>query len=176
MPINLSKSYKNMLIISATLIAGSIIFFGVGSMITNIYAQPTLSKINITLNSTKLAQSTNDTSTRLKVVVNYITKDTSLPKSKINGILKVSALNGTLIKRSSFANGFTLNQSGIITFATTMPSKSIQSVKVDVVLTDLSKANPLSNVVTTNVNLEPIPLNSKKTSSTKAVNAVKPAI
>jgi hypothetical protein len=176
MPINLSKSYKNMLIISATLIAGSIIFFGVGSMITNIYAQPTLSKINITLSSTKLAQSTNDTSTRLKVVVNYITKDTSLPKSKINGILKVSALNGTLIKRSSFANGFTLNQSGIITFATTMPSKSIQSVKVDVVLTDLSKANPLSNVVTTNVNLEPIPLTSKKTSSTKAVNAVKPAI
>ena len=183
MTIDLSKSYKNMLLISATLIAGSIIFLGVG-IITNVYAQPNaqpnaqpaLSKINITVNSTKLAQSTNDTSDRLKVVVNYIVKDTSLVKSKINGIMKVSSLNGTLIKRSSFANGFIVNQSGTLTFATALPGKSIQNVKADIVLTDLSKANPLSNIVTANVNLEPIQLTSKKASSTKSVNAPKPAI
>jgi hypothetical protein len=175
MPVNLSISYKNLLIFSATLIAGSLIFLGIG-IITNIYAQSSVSKINITVNSTKLAQSSNDTSTRLKVVVNYVTKDTSIVKSKINGILKVSALNGTLIKRSSFANGFVVNQSGAITFATTLPTKSIQSVKTDVVLTDLSKVNPISNVVTTNVNLDPIPLTSKKTSITNSVNVPKPAI
>jgi hypothetical protein len=175
MPVNLSISYKNLLLFSATLIAGSLIFLGIG-IITNIYAQSSVSKINITVNSTKFAQSSNDTSTRLKVVVNYVTKDTSIVKSKINGILKVSALNGTLIKRSSFANGFVVNQSGAITFATTLPTKSMQSVKTDVVLTDLSKANPISNVVTTNVNLEPVPLTSKKTSATNSVNAPKPAI
>ena len=72
------------MLISATIIASSIIFFGVG-IISNIYAQP-VQKITITLNSAKLAPLTNDTHVQLKVLVGYVTKDPSLVSTKINGI------------------------------------------------------------------------------------------
>ena len=173
MPVNLSISYKNLLLFSATLIAGSLIFLGIG-IITNIYAQSSVSKINITVNSTKLAQSANDTTTRLKAVVNYVTKDASLVNTKINGIMKVSSSNGTALKTSSFADGFIANKSGTITFATSLPGKSIQSVKLDVGLTDLNKTTQLSNVVNATVNLDVTPTASKKASSSTSTSASKP--
>ena len=76
--------------------------------------------------------------------------------------MKVSALNGTLLKRSSFPNGYIISQSGIIPFATSFVGKTMQNVKIDIVLTDLSKTTPLSNVVTSNVKFENIPVAVKK--------------
>ena len=112
--------------------------------------------------------------TRLKVVVDYVTKDTSLVNTKINGIMKVSSLNGTALKTSSFADGFIVNKSGTITFATSLPGKAIQSVKIDVGLTDLSKTTQLSNVVNTTVNLDVTPIASKKALSSTSTSAQKP--
>jgi hypothetical protein len=161
MSINLSISYKNLMLISATIIASSILFFGVG-MISNIYAQP-VQKITITLNSAKLAPLTNDTHVQLKALVGYVTKDSSLVNTKINGIMKVSLLNGTLLKRSSFPNGYIVSQSGVIPFATSFVGKTMQNVKIDIVLTDLSKATALSNVLSSNVNFDNTPIAVKKT-------------
>jgi hypothetical protein len=91
---------------------------------------------------------------QLKVIVQYKTNDASLINTKANGLLRVTSLNGTVIKTSSFPNGFLLNQeTKSIQFATSFTDKSLQNVKADVVLTDLSKINPISNVVTTNVSL-----------------------
>jgi len=106
--------------------------------------------------------------------VNYVTKDTSLVNTKINGIMKVSSLNGTTIKTSSHADGFIANKSGTITFATSLPGKSIQSVKVDIGLTDLNKTTQLSNVVNATVNLDVTPISSKKAPSTTSTSAPKP--
>jgi hypothetical protein len=169
---NLSITYKNLMLISATIIASSIIFFGVG-IISNIYAQP-VQKITITLNSAKLAPLTNDTHVQLKVLVGYVTKDPSLVNTKINGIMKVSALNGTLLKRSSFQNGYVVSQSGIIPFATSFAGKTMQNVKFDIVLTDLSKINPLSNVISSTVNFDNTPAAAaKKSPLSTAFNPVK---
>lgn len=172
MSTNLSMNYKNLMLISATIIASSIIFFGVG-MISNIYAQP-VQKITITLNSAKFAPLTNNTHVQLKALVGYVTKDTSLVNTKVNGIMKVSALNGTLLKRSSFPNGYIITQSGIIPFATSFVGKTMQNVKIDIVLTDLSKTNPLSNVITSNVNFENIPAAVKKSPLNTLFNTPKP--
>jgi hypothetical protein len=170
MPIDLLLNYKNMLLICTTIFAGFIIFNSV-IITTNVHAQPDITKINLTMNSTKLAQSANDTTTRLKAVVNYVTKDASLVNTKINGIMKVSLLNGTTLKTSSFANGFIVNKSGTITFATSLLGKSIQSVIVNIGLTDLNKTTQLSNVVNATVNLDVTPIASKKASSPPSISA-----
>ena len=90
--------------------------------------------------------------------------------------MKVSLLNGTALKTSSFADGFIVNKSGTITFATSLPGKTIQSVKVDVGLTDLNKTTQLSNVVNATVNLDVTPIASKKlhTSTSTSTSAPKP--
>ena len=74
-----------------------------------------------------------------------------LVNTKINGIIHVSLPNGSLVKTSSFPNGFIVNQSGTIQFATSFADKTIQNVKADIVLTEPNKITPLSNIVTANV-------------------------
>ncbi len=171
--INLSRNYKNLMLISATIIASSIIFFGIG-IISSTHAQ-VADKITITLNSAKFAPLTNGTHIQIKAIVGYVTKDPSLVNTKINGIMKVSLTNGTLVKRSSFPNGFTVSQSGTIQFATSFVGKTMQNAKADIVLTDLSKTKALSNIVTSNITLENTPSVSKKVPlSTSTLNSTKP--
>jgi hypothetical protein len=129
-----------------------------GSISNRIYAQQSTAtasanKITITSNSAQFLPLTNATHNQLKVIVHYQTNDVSLVNIKINGIMRVSLPNGALVKTSSFPNGFIVNQSGTIQFATSFADKTIQNVKADIVLTDLSKMTPLSNIVTTNVSL-----------------------
>ena len=111
-----------------------------------------LNKTTIALSSAQFMPLTNPIYNQLKVIVQDKTNDASLLNTKANG-LRVFSLNGTIIKTSSFPNGFLLNQTGSIQFATSFTDKSLQNVKADVVLTDLSKINPLSNLVTTNISL-----------------------
>jgi hypothetical protein len=129
-----------------------------GSISNRIYAQQSTAtasanKITITSNSAQFLPLTNATHNQLKVIVHYQTNDVSLVNTKINGIMRASLPNGALVKTSSFPNGFIVNQSGTIQFATSFADKTIQNVKADIVLTDLSKMTPLSNIVTTNVSL-----------------------
>ena len=113
-------------------------------------------KITIAISSAQFYPLTNPLYNQLKITVQYNTNDFSLLNAQLNGIMKVSLLNGTIVKTSSFPNGFTLNQTGTIQFATSFTDKTIQNLKADVVLTDLSKSNILSNTVTTNVNFNNI--------------------
>jgi hypothetical protein len=116
------------------------------------YAQQSITnKITIISSSAQFLPLTNATHKQLKVIVHYQTNDLSLLNTKINGIMRVSLLDGSLVKTSSFPNGFIINQSGTIQFATSFAEKTIQDVKADIVLTDLNKITPLSNIVTTNV-------------------------
>ena len=87
--------------------------------------------------------------------------------------MKVSTLNGTLLKRSSFPNGYIVNQSGIIPFATSFAGKTMPNVKFDIVLTDLSKINPLSNVISSTVNFENAPVAVKKSPLSTPFNPAK---
>jgi hypothetical protein len=173
MSVNLTKNCKNLMLISATIIAVSVIFFGAGIISSMIYAQPS-EKIIVSLNSTKLTPSANGTHTQLKAVVGYVTKDASLLNSKINGIMKVSLLNGTVLKRSSSANGFIVNQSGTISFATSLVGKTMQNAKIDIVLTDPSKTLPLSNIVTSNVNLDTTSIPSGSNKAPLSANPLAP--
>lgn len=140
------KNHKSIVILSATLFATTMLLFGAYSS-NGINAQ-TLEKVTIGLNSATFAPLTSNPSAhQLKVLVDYQTKDLSLIDTAINGVMEVFAPNGSQIKTSSYPNGFTITQSGIIQFATSFSDPALTSVKANVTLTDLNKTETISNTV-----------------------------
>ena len=130
-------------------------FNSIGST-SKVYAQQSIAgtnQITIAASSTLFSPLTKAAYNQLKVIVNYETKDVSLINTRINGVMQVSLSNGSLVRMSSFPNGFIVNQTGTIQFATSFADKSIQNVKADIILTGLDKSTPLSNIITTNVAL-----------------------
>ena len=144
---NLSRTYKNLILISVTIAVSSAFFFG-ASILSSTYAQ-SLDKITITLNSINFAPLTDKTKNQVKTVVHYETNDPTLVNAKINGAMEVYAPNGTKVKTSTAGGGFILaGPSNNIQFASTFSDPALTSVKVDVVLTDANKTQDLSNHVT----------------------------
>jgi hypothetical protein len=149
---NLSRDAKKLMLISATIIVSSVFLLGTNAL-NSINAQTT-EKITINVDSSDYAPLTLDpNANQLKVIVGYETKDPQLVNTKINGVMKVTAENGTLVKTSSFPNGFDLTDSGRIQFASSFSDDSLTKVKADIQLTDLNKTTVLSNAVTTEVSL-----------------------
>jgi hypothetical protein len=92
--------------------------------------------------------STNNKERQIKVIVNY-TAAPSIPiiNKTINAEMKVYAPNGTLIKTSSFRNGFVLKHSGTAQLATTIKDNRIQQLTAVVQFMTYDKLQPLSNSV-----------------------------
>ncbi len=150
--INLSRCDKNLMLISATIIVSTIFLLG-ASTLSNINAQ-SADKINISVDSADYAPLTLDpNANQLKIIVSYETVDPQLVNTKINGVMEVIAENGTLVKTSSFPNGFDLAESGRIQFASSFTDDAMQSATANIVLMDLNKTSVLSNAVTTDVSL-----------------------
>ena len=140
------KNHKSIVILSAGLFAITVMLFGAYSF-NGINAQST-EKITIGLNSATFGPLTSNPSVnQVKVLVDYQTKDLSLVDSTINGVMEVFAPNGSQIKTSSYPNGFTITDAGIIQFATSFGDPTLSSVKVNVTLTDLNKTETISNVL-----------------------------
>jgi hypothetical protein len=85
---------------------------------------------------------------QIKVIVNY-TAVASSPtiNTTINALMKVYAPNGTLIKISSFSNGFVVKHSGTAQLATTIKDSRIQQLTAVVQFMTIDKLQPLSNSV-----------------------------
>jgi hypothetical protein len=92
--------------------------------------------------------STNNKERQIKVIVNY-TAAASTPtiNKTINAVMKVYAPNGTLIKTSSFPNGFVVKHSGTAQLATTIKDNQIQQLTAVVQFMTKDKLQPLSNSV-----------------------------
>lgn len=82
---------------------------------------------------------------QVNVLAKYVVNDPSLSNQMINSVMKVYTTNGTLIKTSSSAEGFTANQTGIQRHATTISDNALQNLIAVVQFTDLAKTIPLSN-------------------------------
>lgn len=156
MLMRLSNNFKRTVILTATIIVGSLFVLGAGA-VNNISAQ-SLQKIVITLNSAEFVPLTKDpTKHRIVALVDYDVKDLSFVNTQINGVMHVYAPNGTQIKTTSYPNGFLISQAGTIQFATGIPDSTITNAKVDVALTDLNKTETISNLLVTNVTFTPPP-------------------
>jgi hypothetical protein len=94
---------------------------------------------------------------QVNVFSNYTVNDPSFVNQKINSVMKVYATNGTLIKTSSSADGFIVNQTGSQSHVTTTTNSTLQNVIAVVQYTDLAKTLPLSNPLQVALNLTQVP-------------------
>ena len=106
---------------------------------------------------------------QVNVFANYTVNDPSLVNQKINSVMKVYATNGTLIKTSSSADGFIVNQTGSQRHVTTITNNTLQNVIAVVQYTDLPKTLPLSNPLQVDLNLTQVPALSETESEIAAL-------
>ena len=106
--------------------------------------------ISISLENSSYIQS-NSTASKLDVYVNYDVENKTLEDERINGVMKVYASNGTLVKYSSFPNGFLANETGVVEFKTTLKATlkdpNLTDIFVNVTMFDIGKKNILSNSI-----------------------------
>lgn len=126
-----------------------IVWFLYMNSIDSVSAQ-TLEKITVDIYKTQFIP-ISDTNNRLEVLINYTTIDPSLIGSRINAVMFVSTSDGSLIRTSSFPDGFSITESGTIYMPTTFTTESPSSLTVNVTLTDLRKTETISNTDTTTV-------------------------
>ena len=110
--------------------------------------------IDISVVNSSFIALTNTEANQVKVTVEYTLEDEKIQNQIINAVMEVYASNGTLI-RTSTASGFTVqSEGGEQVLRTTIHDKSLQSVSIRIVFTDLSKEIPLSNSITDDLKLE----------------------
>ncbi len=108
--------------------------------------------ISITLKDASFAPLTTVNGNQILLTVNYILNDESLKGEQINGMMEIYYSNGTLIKSSSYPEGFKAKKiEGTKEFKTTIKDPMIDDVIANLTLTNLKKTKSLSNTLTTNV-------------------------
>ncbi|MGH9924627.1 MAG: hypothetical protein ACRD5B_04545, partial [Nitrososphaeraceae archaeon] len=95
---------------------------------------------------------------QVRVVVNYELNDKSLLGQRVNAIMGIyDRQTGSLIKLSSFPNGFVLNNTkGITQLATTLTDNVIQNISAIVTLTNADKSEKYTNDVRADLDLRTI--------------------
>ena len=110
--------------------------------------------IDISLVNSSFIPLSNADANQVKANVEYTLEDEKIQNQLISAVMEVYASNGTLL-RTSTASGFTADSDGgEQVLRTTLHDKSLQSVSIKIVFTDLSKEVPLSNAITDNLKLE----------------------
>jgi hypothetical protein len=92
---------------------------------------------------------------QVNVLANYTVNDPSFINQNINSVMKVYLPNGTLIKTSSSADGFIVNQTGVKRHATSIINNTSQNVIAVVQFTNFEKTLPVSNPLQINLTLAP---------------------
>ena len=95
---------------------------------------------------------------QVKVVINYSMGDESFLGQRINAVMGIyDRINGSLIKLSSFPDGFILNNTeGTIQLASTLTEPKIQNISTIVTLTNAGKSEKYSNDVRSDLDLRSI--------------------
>jgi hypothetical protein len=95
---------------------------------------------------------------QVRVVVNYDIEDESLLGERINAVMGIyDRQTGSLIKLSSFPNGFILNNTeGTTQLATTLTDNVIQNISTVVTLTNADKSEKYTNDVRADLDLRTI--------------------
>jgi hypothetical protein len=92
---------------------------------------------------------------QVKVLLKSLTTADSagLNNKTINAVMKVYSINGTLLKTSSYPQGFNYNNTESIKLATNIANKSIETVTAVIQLTNLEKTQSLSDPLTIKLGL-----------------------
>ncbi|HEY7572788.1 MAG TPA: hypothetical protein VH796_15600 [Nitrososphaeraceae archaeon] len=105
--------------------------------------------VAIKLNYAHFVPLTNSSqSHQVKVIVVYSLTPSLIAKDRVqNAVMKVYAINGSLLKTTSFPDGLKLNSTGRVQLATTLSESTIRNVTASVLFTDSSKSANYSNIL-----------------------------
>ena len=144
------------IVLMLSFISTQFIFYGVTMPIKNVFADN--DSIQLTLENASFVPLSNVHGNQVTMSVKYQVNDESLEGEKVNGIMKLYSINGSLIHSSSFSDGFTAKKKGgTEDFKTTIRDPAIQNLTVNVTFTDIKKSDAISNVVTTQLQLKKLP-------------------
>jgi hypothetical protein len=91
---------------------------------------------------------------QVKVIVNYTVMDPSIINRNMNTVMHVYASNGTLIKRSSHGDGFTINATtGQSQLATSITDSRVRDVRALVFFTNAERNQNFSSPLSVNLTL-----------------------
>jgi hypothetical protein len=111
-------------------------------------------EITLTLHNSSFGFLTSGGGNQASVFVNYELNDDSIAGQTINAVMEVYTPNGSLIKTSSYPNGFIAQSSGGVEgLETTLRDPTVHSVTANVTFRNLDKIKMLSNDLRVNLNL-----------------------
>jgi hypothetical protein len=112
-------------------------------------------EIVLSLDNSTFSPLTTGTGNQIRVLANYNIQNSSIVGQTINAVMKLYALNGTLIKSSSYPSGFIAqNTNGTAELKTTIEDPTIQSAIANITLTNAAKTEVISNEISTTINLQ----------------------
>ena len=108
----------------------------------------------LTLYNSSFGSLTSGGGNQISVFASYKVNDNSIAGHPINAVMEVYAPNGSLIRTSSYPDGFIAQSSGGVEgLETTIRDPTLQSVTANITFRDLSKTAVLSNDLRVNLNL-----------------------
>jgi hypothetical protein len=103
-------------------------------------------EITLTLHNSSFGSLTSGGGNQVSVFAQYALNDNSIAGQTINAVMEVYAPNGTLIRTSSYPDGFIAQGSGGVEgLETTIRDRTLQSVTANITFRDLTKTEILSN-------------------------------
>src|SRR5215213_10573197 len=111
-------------------------------------------EITIKLHNSSFGSLTSGGGNQISAFASYELNDNSIAGQTINAVMEVYAPNGTLIRTSSYPNGFVAQSSGGVEgLETTIRDPTLQSITANVTFRNLDKTAILSNDLRVNLNL-----------------------
>lgn len=112
-------------------------------------------EITLTLHNSSFGSLTSGGGNQVSVFADYVLNDNLIAGQTINAVMEVYAPNGTLIRTSSYPDGFVAQSTGGIGgLETTINDPMVQSVRANITFRDLDKTQMLSNNLEVNLNLD----------------------
>jgi hypothetical protein len=111
-------------------------------------------EITLTLHNSSFGSLSSGSGNQVSVFASYKLNDDSIAGQTINAVMELYAPNGSLIRTSSYPDGFIAQGSGRVEgLETTIRDPTIQSVTANVTFRNLDKTAILSNDLRVNLNL-----------------------
>ena len=149
----MNKFVDNKTVITSFLVL-ALIYFPLSSTV-DLFAQQ---RGNISVTQATALPLVNTEGNQVKLIINYSMGDESIVGQRINAQMGIyDRINGTLIKLSSFPDGFILNNTaGTIQLASTLTDPKIQNISTIVTLTNAEKTEKYSNDARSDLDLRSI--------------------
>jgi hypothetical protein len=108
-------------------------------------------EIILSLDNSTFSPLTTGTGNQIRVLANYNIQNSSIVGQTINAVMKLYALNGTLIKSSSYPSGFVVQNTNGTAELKTNVDPAIQRVMANITLTNAAKTEVISNEISTTI-------------------------